>query len=179
MTNASEAGSSLLSATKLQGRITGEPAGPFSGWSMEMLTITDDRLTGNGEEDQLQKCSHIYPRTPTLCGVHPIAMKFWWQHPYRLKTTSGTANKAAEKQATSDKGDILPGSRSLVSMGNGCAASPVQRRRPTVLRERPGTNVAVRIPTVADNAADADKAEKILSQTERNKEISKLDRRAP
>ena len=76
VTNASEAGSSLLSVTRLQGRITGEPAGPSSGWSMEMLTITDDRPTGSGEEDQLQKCSYIYPRTPALCGVHPIATKF-------------------------------------------------------------------------------------------------------
>ena len=64
-------------------------------------------------------------------------------------------------------------------MGNGCVASPAKRRRPIVLRERPGTSVAVRIPTVADNAADADKVQKIVSQTERNKEMSKLDRRAP
>jgi hypothetical protein len=36
-------------------RLPGSP----SDWKMEMLVITDMRPTGDGEEDQVQKCPYI------------------------------------------------------------------------------------------------------------------------
>jgi len=56
----------FFNVTKLSGRVIDEFAVSSSGWSMEMLVITDVHTAGSGGKDQGQKCPYIQPRMPIL-----------------------------------------------------------------------------------------------------------------